>query len=274
MNVVEAYKKTFKQLIVAISGLAGSGKHELAKNIQADFIMKIIDMRDYLNKENIETVEIRNVKVKNYFTESAFNWEEINKEIESNKQNGVVLIGDIIDTSKIISPIDFRISIKLQKDNLIKKRQEEKEDINSELEKTIINKLEIPYSMEINTKEQEHKTKFINANEFMNLTKEEYKSKIYDEAFNYLINLIKSKLDKEGKMIDLNDVDKNISIKTDNTIEEKEIENNEDTEKVETIDTDKLSDTSESNTDNETLNIEDSSSDSELEATFIPKDEE
>lgn len=50
MNVVEAYIKFRGQLVVLVSGLSGSGKTEIARNIERDFKLKFINLNDYYKK--------------------------------------------------------------------------------------------------------------------------------------------------------------------------------------------------------------------------------
>ena len=47
MNIIDAYKKFNKQLIILISGMSGSGKSKLAKNIAEDFNLEVIKQNDF-----------------------------------------------------------------------------------------------------------------------------------------------------------------------------------------------------------------------------------
>jgi uridine kinase len=47
MNIVEAYIKFNKGLIIVVSGISGCGKTTLARDIERDFNLKLIDQYDY-----------------------------------------------------------------------------------------------------------------------------------------------------------------------------------------------------------------------------------
>ena len=51
MNIVEAYIKKRKQLIILISGFSGCGKTVIAKNISKDFNISFLNLNNFMKKQ-------------------------------------------------------------------------------------------------------------------------------------------------------------------------------------------------------------------------------
>lgn len=200
MNIVEAYIKFHNQMLIFISGLTGSGKTELAKNISRDFKFKYINQFDYYKKDHSEEVELENgEKIVNWCIDSSIDWDKLNADIEKMKGEGLVVIGIALH-DKITHNPDYHIHLNISKKNYITNRKEflEKnknkypEDYKLLGTKTDIlkfTKLIYPYYEESTRRSTINK--FLNAN---NLNSDE----IYNSAFDLIIDKIQRKL-KQGK---------------------------------------------------------------------------
>jgi adenylate kinase family enzyme len=220
MNIVEAFIKFNKQLIIIITGLSGSGKIELVRNISRDFKLKVISLRDFCKKDYNTKVSLPNgVEVINWDSDDVFDWDLFNKEVEEHKTNGVIVYGNVIPDEKIKFTPNFHLHVKISKQNLIIRRHEflnkHKDDedckesfelINTDTEKLIINQLTYPYYLE--SMKRQTINKFLNANELNN-------DAIYDEAFDYVIEKIKENVYKGRKDVNKGEEYKKEDIKED-----------------------------------------------------------
>lgn len=213
MNIVEAYIKFKSQLIILISGLSGSGITSLGKNISRDFKLKLISYKDYIKPDVPKTTikyNDKDIDFVNMDTDEAIDWDKFLFEIKNNKQNGIVAIAPcfFINKTKQYFSEDMHINVKLTKFNIVKRRaeydmqnQNEKEkekENNTQLINMIVNNYAFPFYLK-STSEEAKITKFINANEYVDLPKQEYDAKVYDAAFDYLINTIQRWLDNYTK---------------------------------------------------------------------------
>lgn len=204
MNVVEAYIKFRGKLIIIISGISGTGKNKLAKNIGSILKIKIINLNDYCNKSYSMTTKLPSgLKVINWDTDEIFDWKKMNEDVNKYSSEGIIIYGTAFPKDKIIFTPDFHIQIKLSKQNLFKRRseyldehtedcQEIGRNIDKNIEYTVFNQLTYPYYIDVTNRS--NITKFINANEYMDLDKDTYDNKLYDESFEYLINQIEKNL--------------------------------------------------------------------------------
>lgn len=200
MNIVEAYIKFHNQMLIFISGLTGSGKTELAKNISRDFKFKHINQFDYYKKDYSEEVALENgEKIVNWCVDSSIDWDKLNADIEKMKGEGLVVVGIALH-DKITHTPDYHIHLNISKKNYITNRKEfleknkEKypEDyklLGTETDILKFTKLIYPYYEE--TTRRSSINKFLNAN---NLNNDE----IYNSAFDLIIDQIQRKL-KQGK---------------------------------------------------------------------------
>lgn len=190
-NVVDAYKEFNGQLIILISGLSGSGKTALGKNISHDFKIKLIDMNDFYKENFDEKIKLPNNKtVVNYDTDNAVNWTKINKEINDFKKDGVVVIGNVFPTDKLQFKTDFHVHLKITKQELKNKRlnyieKHKNKGFDVETESLRINMYTYPYYLE--TMKRMKFTKFIDVTELSN-------DAIYDDIFDVLIKHITDSL--------------------------------------------------------------------------------
>lgn len=197
MNIVEAYIKFNGQLVVLISGLPGCGKTGLGKSIARDFKIRLIDQYHYYKKDyDNKTTLPDNTVIVNWYTDDAIDWDKFNEDINAEKKNGVVVVGVSLPEDKLEFHPDTHIHLKISKQQCLEKRKiyleknkddypEEYELLNTPAEKLKMNLLIFPYYLETTKKEKINK--FININEIDD-------DKIYDEVFDYLINLIQNYL--------------------------------------------------------------------------------
>lgn len=196
MNIVEAYIKFNGSLIILISGLSGSGKTKLAKNIERDFKIRMIDIESYCKKDFDKTAELPGGKtIIDWDDINSFDWEKINKLINDNKSNGVVVCGPYFTTDVVA---DFHVHIKVQKQALIEARKayiqenpEKYKDLDG-LESVIVNQVTYPHYLEyLKTSKID---KFINA-------KDMTPDQVYDETANFLFFKIEQYLDEYNKKL-------------------------------------------------------------------------
>ena len=197
MNIVEAYIKFNGQLVVLISGLPGCGKTGLGKSIAREFKIKLIDQYNYYKKDyDNKTTLPDNTTIVNWYTDDAIDWDKFNEDINAEKKSGVVVIGVSLPEDKLSFHPDTHIHLKISKQQCLEKRKvylennkdeypEEYELLHTPAEKLKMNLLIFPYYLE--TIKKEKINKFININEIED-------DKIYDEVFDYLINLIQNYL--------------------------------------------------------------------------------
>jgi hypothetical protein len=210
MNIVEAYLKFNKQLIILVTGLSGSNKSQLANFIERDFKIKAINVDDYCKKDFEKFVEvIDGVKINDWDDIDSIEWKDVNISVEKEKETGVVLYGSYIPTNKIKFTPDFHIHVKISKQNLIDARRtfiknnpekckELIKFVDTPTEHAIINKIVFPHYQKY--LEQSKIDKYINANE---ITTDE----VYDAAASFLFNKINERLPilvKQSKNIDDN----------------------------------------------------------------------
>lgn len=196
MNIVEAYIKFNGSLIILISGLSGSGKTKIAKNIERDLKINMIDTELHCKKNFEKTVELPGGKtIIDWDDIDSFDWEKINSLINDNKSNGVVVCGPYFPANILV---DFHVHIKIQKQyliearkNYIQKNPEKYKDLNG-LESVIVNQVTYPHYLEsLKTSKID---KFINAKDMTS-------DKIYDETINFLFFKIQEYLDEYNKKL-------------------------------------------------------------------------
>jgi uridine kinase len=208
MNIVEAYIKKNKQLIILISGFSGSGKTLLARNIQRDFKLKFINLNDYYLENFNQVVDLgQDIKVIDWDNPDAIDWNKFNMDINLNKAKGLVVSGFGFPNDKIDFKIDFHIRIDVPKQILIDMRHkyldENKDnklnDIkDSKAELLILNKLSFNHFR--NIKEKSTYTYVYN---LYNISETDSGSvniipdKTYDDVFDHLIKQIEKNVYKQ-----------------------------------------------------------------------------
>jgi uridine kinase len=204
MNIVEAFAKFNKQLIIIISGLSGSGKSKIGSYIERDFKIKHINIDDYCKKDYENYVEVlEGVKINDWDHIDAYNWDKINERVNDLKSKGVVISGPYVPTDNLNSKQDFHINIKISKQklienrhNFIKENPEKCADLvkflDTPTELAIINKVVYPHYLEYGQKSKIDK--YINASE-MEI------DEIYDIIADYLFYKINQYLTEYNEKI-------------------------------------------------------------------------
>lgn len=198
MNVVDAYLKKKLQLIILISGFSGSGKTLLARQIERDFKLKFINLNLYLKEDYSKTVEVtESLKLIDWDSPDAVDWEKFNKDINENKDKGVVVSGFGFLADKLEFKPDFHIHLKISKEQLMKNRKEFLEEnkdnklneiSDEKIQLLILNKISYP-----------HYLKYLDGlkiDKFL-LSTEKTPDTIYDETFDYLIGEIEKTVYKK-----------------------------------------------------------------------------
>ena len=190
MNLSDEYIVRKKGLIILISGLSGSNRTILAKEIERDFKLKLISLEIYCRKENTKQFEINSeIKVTDWEHIDVYDWDKFNEDVNKQKKKGIIVYGDYFPTFKLNFEPDFHIHIKVSKDKLIEKRKEyienNPEDCAEMLEfvktgklELIINKITYPYYLEY--RDKSNIGKFVNADK-------NTPDEMYDQIFDYII---------------------------------------------------------------------------------------
>jgi len=190
MNIIEKYIEDKNGLIILISGFSGSGKTILAKSLAKDLKVEYINLNDYYFEDYSGSKMIGNLKVIDWDSPDAINWDKFNEKIKEIKKSGVVVSGFIFPEEKIKFTPDYHIHFKISKDDLIKVRSKytsEREDsklkdLEPDIEKRILNAVSFPIYLEQLKNQKFTKT--------INIQYGELK-KAYDELFDYVIYSIK-----------------------------------------------------------------------------------
>ena len=206
-NIIDAFLKYNKQMIILVSGLSGTNKSKISQNLSKELNMNYLNTRDFIDKDKYEEVELPNKEKVKIWKE--YQWDNIIKEIDKNKEKGVIISGEYFPKDKLSDiKVDLHLHIKLTKQNIINKRLEyihsqneenKKKFYSDDTESLIINQIIYPEYLESFQKSQINK--FINANEYNELKENEYNEKVtdrlFDEIIKHIVEFLKNKnLDK------------------------------------------------------------------------------
>lgn len=194
MNIVEAYIKIKGQLVILISGLSGSGKTFIGKNLSTDFKINFFDESDYCVQDYDKKIKIGDQEVIDWDNDEIYDWNKINDVIENNSKEGLVFCGTAFPKEKIKHKIDFHINIKLNKNNLFMIREKfikEKDCAVIHEDLVIRSKIFKDFTYKYNDEliKRSIIDKQINGNNYVD-DLDNYNEKIYDEVFKYLISKI------------------------------------------------------------------------------------
>jgi len=196
MNIVQAYIKKYNKFFIVITGLHGSGKSYIAKQLAISFkannvSIKLLNLEDFrFEDKKIPTKKIgRDININDSGDLTLFDWTELNSIINKYINDGVILYGEIIPSVQLVNKPDVTMHVKISKQGLVENRKKyiEKYDkeFNEEEELKIINK--IVYPRYLKYLEEENINKYLNANK-------SEKDKLCDEAFDYIMNFVQHKL--------------------------------------------------------------------------------
>lgn len=189
MNILEAFIKKYSQLIILILGLPCTNKSEIAKELEIDLGIPSLNINNYLIKDKFKEMEIDNIKFKIYEDTDNYDWDKFNNDVEKFKSTGVIIYGNYIDSTKINFNYDFSFFYSMNM-TLCKKILIENKLLNiSEIEPND----KIYFEKIFNLKYEELKQD-IKFNKFYNIKEDTKFNDSYDDIFDLLMNLIKSKL--------------------------------------------------------------------------------
>jgi hypothetical protein len=188
MNILDAFIKKYSQLIILILGLPCTNKSEIAKELEIDLKLPTLNINDYLIKDKFKEVEFSNIKFKIYDDTDNYDWDKLNNDDNKLKSSGVILYGNYIDSSKIDFNYDFAFFYSLNtylcKKILIEKKLLKIEEVKNER----------IYFENIFVPKYEKLKKDIKFKKFFNIKEDTLFNDSYDEIFDLLMTLIKSRL--------------------------------------------------------------------------------
>ena len=189
MNILEAYIKKYKQIIILILGLPCTNKSEIAKELSNDLNLQVININNFLIKDKYKEIKINDTIFNIYEDTNNYNWKKLNSDINKFKKKGVILYGNYLDIDKFKSNIDFiffySMNTTLCKKILIDKKLIEWDESNP------ITKL---YFDEIFNPMYEKLKNNLIINKFYNIKEDMLFNELYDDIFNLLMDLITKKL--------------------------------------------------------------------------------
>lgn len=230
INIVQAYLKFNKQLIIFISGLPGSGKSIHAKELVSDLNnnnlkVKLLYIRDYYKEQKEENTETENTetentetvvntdtesttyqknrsmpnKVKlsdgtfatNKYSHSFINLNKLNEDIGKYKAKGVVISGFPLPDKLIEHKIDFHFNLSINQ--TIYMNNQLKGNKTSLNEQSILLKFKEVIQPYYNDIMKDLKVKYINVKKY------ETKEAVYDDIWKLLMSFIQSSLKKDDQ---------------------------------------------------------------------------
>lgn len=197
-TILDVYNEKHGQFIVLVSGLSSTGKTKLGKNIERDFRLKFLNMKNFVKKDYNKMSELPNGKfVLNIDSDDIYDWDKLNDEVNTNKK-GVIIVGNVFPTNLLKFKPDYHIHLRMPKQILKTKREafikaHPEKNYNLEDEILRINALTYPYYMDVLNRMMINK--FIN---ILELTPE----KVYDIAFEEIIKFIWGNIPSPRKMTD------------------------------------------------------------------------
>lgn len=191
MNILEAYIKQHKQLIILILGLPCTNKSEIAKELQIDLNLPLMKINDYLDRTKIKEINVDNYTFKVYGDVEFYNYEKLNEDVNSKKTDGVILYGNNIDGDKINFLPDFVFFYSMGS-TLCKKILIEKNMMKIKGDEPI----NVYFEKIFNPMYEELKKK-IKINKFFNIKETMTFDNVYDETFDLLMELVSKKLKQQ-----------------------------------------------------------------------------
>ena len=190
-TILDELIKKNKQFIILVMGLPCTSKSELAKELVVDLGLPIINISDYLIQDKYIDKEVDGVKFKLYEHPDNYDWDKLNDDIRRLKRKGVIIYGNYLDFEKIKWTADVvyfvSMNLNLCKDKLIEKKLLPYESDDS--------KISLYFTKIFNPIYDEIKNK-VKINKFFNIKENTTFDDIYNELFDNLILLVKSKLKK------------------------------------------------------------------------------
>ena len=127
MNIAEAYIKFKGQLIILVSGLSGSGKADLAREIERDFKLERLNLDRYYLPDFDEKVKLSNgTELVDWDNFDAVDWAKFNGDVQRLKKKGVVISGFAFPQNRLNfgdgAIQDFHFHLKMSKETITERR--------------------------------------------------------------------------------------------------------------------------------------------------------
>ena len=189
MNILEAYIKKYNQIIILILGLPCSNKSEIAKELEIDLNLSLININDYLKQNTFVEKMVSDVKFKLYEHPDNYDWDKLSSDVNNKKKVGVILYGNYIDNTKLNFEMDFcyffNMNSNLCKNMLIEKQMLPYKDDDE--------KVKI-YFKDIFNPIYEKLKEDLKINKFFNLKETTTFDESYNDMFDNLMKQIKKKI--------------------------------------------------------------------------------
>jgi hypothetical protein len=197
LNIIQAQLKFNNKLIILLSGLSGTFKNKIAKDLANHFNINVISLRFFIkndyNKEQILTNGYKFVDCDNI---EAYDWKKFNSYIEEKSKTGIIVYGFSFPKDLISFEPNFHFNIKITKQKYIEERHKFLKEnpksnkklldlIKSKTENLMINDYIYPNYLDYIKRSDINR--FFNANEKSIET-------IFDEIFDYIINNIEKNI--------------------------------------------------------------------------------
>ena len=221
LNIIQAQLKFNNKLIILLSGLSGTFKNKIAKDLAKHFNINIISLRFFIkndyDKEQILTNGDKFIDCDNI---EAYDWKKFNSYIEEKSKTGIIVYGFSFPKDLISFQPNFHFNIKITKQKYIEERhkflkQNPKSNkklldlIESKTENLMINDYIYPNYLDY--------IKRSDINRFFNANEKSIEI-IFDEMFDHIINQIEKIIYNTKDTKDTKD--------TKNTKNTKDIKNN------------------------------------------------
>jgi uridine kinase len=184
-NILEKYIELNGQIIIFIFGMPCSNKSLVAKQLNEDLHLHLINMNDFLQQDPIEK-KVGDNTFKIYEHEGNYDWKKFNNTVDKHKDKGVIIYGNFIYPDKMDFTIDFTFFVGMnttlcKQEMLEHKMLPEDEKIDDYLKLYLF-----PHYEEMK--------KVVKINKFFNVKADTGYETIYDGLFWSLMNLIKQSL--------------------------------------------------------------------------------
>lgn len=194
MNILQAYIKKYKQIIILIIGLPCTNKSEIAKELGLDLNLKVIKINDYLIEGKYKEIDINGKLTKIYEDLDSYDWDKFNYTVNQHKSDGLVIYGNYLDSTKIDWNNDFvffySMGTKLCKQILLETKMIESISSNPTESDEFLNNYFNNYFNPLYSKIKQSFT----VNKYFNVKDDTKFNESYDELFDILMDLITKKL--------------------------------------------------------------------------------
>lgn len=188
MSIVKEYLRRQSGLLICLSGLSGAGKTYHAKQLADRLNLVHIDQDSFFKNYNeLPQVTLGNgTKMPNWDSQDAIDFDLMNKSINRNIKNGLILSGFACRNEWFECQIDCQIHLKIDKETCYERRREQHKDP-PHLAQRIIDEVVYPFYLE--TLESSHFDFIIDTNQKSNQT--------LDLLADFIYQFLKEKLTTE-----------------------------------------------------------------------------